>query len=77
MIYNYERYNNKFSFNGLRVTNFEMETATLYGMSNMLGHHAISLNALIANRPLGQFSTDSKAAVDILIVEALERLAAE
>jgi uridine phosphorylase len=65
-----------FSFNELRFTNLEMETAGIYGMANLLGHQAISLNALLANRPNGTFSKDPKAIVNKLIVESLETLCA-
>jgi len=52
---------------GIPITNFEMETAGIYLMSHLLGHRAISLNALIANRPNGLFSKDPKATVERLI----------
>ena len=69
--------NNKidsFNFNGIRVTNLEMETAAIYGLSKLLGHNALSLNAIIANRATGTFSEDPYKAVDELIKYTLERL---
>ncbi|WP_100611630.1 nucleoside phosphorylase [Confluentibacter lentus] len=69
--------NNKldsFNFNGIKITNLEMETSAIYGLSKLLGHHAISLNAIIANRPYGAFSKDPYKIVDDLIVYALERI---
>ena len=48
-----------FEFNGLRVTNFEMETSAIYGLAKLLGHDACSMNAILANRALGTFSKDS------------------
>lgn len=60
-----------FQFNQYRITNLEMETAAIYGLSKLLGHHALSLNAIIANRANGTFSKDPKGAVERLIVEAL------
>lgn len=59
---------------GTRITNFEMETAGIYLMANLLGHRAISCNALIANRARGEFSKDPSAAVDNLITNVLERI---
>jgi uridine phosphorylase len=56
------------------VTNFEMETAGIYGLARVLGHQAISFNAILANRATGQFSTNPKGAVDQLIIEVLGRL---
>jgi uridine phosphorylase len=70
--------NNKidsFDFNGIRITNLEMETAAIYGLSKLLGHHAVSMNAIIANRANLTFSKDYKKAVDELIVYTLKKLA--
>ena len=64
-----------FQFNDLRITNFEMETSAIYGLSKMMGHEALSLNAIVANRILGKFSTDPYKTVDEMIVYALDRLA--
>lgn len=64
----------KFSYQGIQVTNLEMETAGIYGMANMLGHEGLSLNAILANRRAGSFSTDPKGIVRQLIEEALEVL---
>lgn len=70
--------NNKmdnFKFEDSRITNLEMETAAIYGLSSLLGHNALSLNAIIANRASGTFSSDPYKAVDELIVYALDKLA--
>jgi uridine phosphorylase len=64
-----------FSFKGNRITNLEMETAAIYGLSTLLGHNALSLNAIIANRALGTFSKDPYKAVDELIAYTLQKLA--
>ena len=63
-----------FSFENNSITNLEMETAAIYGLSALLGHHALSLNAIIANRASGTFSKDPYKAVDELIVYTLEKL---
>jgi uridine phosphorylase len=42
-----------FKFEENRITNLEMETAAIYGLSTLLGHNALSLNAIIANRASG------------------------
>jgi uridine phosphorylase len=62
----------KFRLNDFRFTNFEMETAGIYGMAKALGHRAVSLNAILANRPLGKFSSRPAATVDKMIRTALE-----
>lgn len=63
-----------FSYGSIRITNFEMETATIYGLSKLLGHRAISLNAIIANRPNGTFSEQPKDTVEQLITFGLEHI---
>ncbi|MEM6718852.1 MAG: nucleoside phosphorylase [Bacteroidota bacterium] len=57
-----------------KITNLEMETAGIYGLANLLGHNAISMNAIIANRPLGEFSSTPKQTVDQLIQYTLGKL---
>lgn len=64
-----------FNFEGNRITNLEMETGAIYGLSALLGHHALSLNAIIANRASGTFSEDPYKAVDELIAYTLNKLA--
>ena len=56
-----------FEFQGLRITNFEMETAALYGLARLLGHRALACNTLLVNRWKGEASPDPKAAIDRLI----------
>lgn len=64
-----------FQFNDLRITNFEMETSAIYGLAKMMGHEALSLNAIVANRILGEFSQNPYQTVDEMIVYALDKLA--
>lgn len=64
-----------FNFNGIRMANLEMETSAIYGLGKLLGHNCLSLNAIIANRANGTFSTDPYKAVDALIQYALDKLA--
>lgn len=66
-----------FKFEDNRITNLEMETAAIYGLSALLGHNALSLNAIIANRASGTFSEDPYKAVDELITYTLNKLAAK
>lgn len=63
-----------FSYKDFRITNFEMETSVIYGLSKLLGHEALSLNAIIANRATGNFSKDPKKTIEKLIKYALERI---
>ncbi len=57
-----------------KITNLEMETAGIYGMASLLGHRAVSLNAILANRANGEFSKSPKDTVDNLILYTLEKL---
>lgn len=69
--------NNKlasFRFEGQKITNLEMETAGMYGLAKLLGHRAVSLNAIIANRATGEFSANPGKTVDLLIQDALDRI---
>lgn len=63
-----------FSFENKRITNFEMETSAIYGLSKLLGHKACSLNAILANRANGTFSTTPEQTVDQLITYTLKKL---
>ena len=63
-----------FEHNGLKVTNFEMETSAIYGLSKLLGHEACSMNAIIANRALGTFSENPQATIEKLIIYTLNKL---
>lgn len=61
-----------FSFGPHRICNFEMETSGIYGIGKILGHHCLSLSAIVANRVNKTFSKDGTAAVDALIRKTLE-----
>lgn len=62
----------QFSFGQHHITNFEMETAGIYGLGKILGHQCLSLNAIVANRIAREFSTDANAAMEKLIKLSLE-----
>jgi uridine phosphorylase len=67
----------RFRFGNHRITNFEMETAAIYGLGRALGHSCLSLNAIVANRLTRTFSADGQAAVQKLIISALDCLVQE
>ncbi len=58
-----------------KITNLEMETAGIYGMSKILGHRAVSMNGILANRATGKFSNDPKNTVELLIQFTLNKIA--
>jgi uridine phosphorylase len=55
-----------FNFNGKRITNLEMETAAIYGLSALLGHHALSLNAIVNNRATGAANPDPNTILKLI-----------
>lgn len=62
----------RFSFGQHRITNFEMETSAIYGLSKLLGHQCLSLSTIVANRINKQFSKNANAAVENMIKKSLE-----
>ncbi len=64
-----------FNFGNYRITNFEMETSAIYGLGKILGHHCLSLNAIVANRISKEFSGDGNLAVENLIKQSLNIIA--
>jgi len=63
-----------FNFKGKQITNLEMETAGIYGLAKLLGHNAVSMNVILANRATGEFSENPDKLIDDLIVYCLEKL---
>ncbi|MEJ7627727.1 MAG: nucleoside phosphorylase [Ferruginibacter sp.] len=64
-----------FRFNENYISNFEMESSAIYGLGRALGHQCISLNAIVANRVVKEFSRDGNKAVENLIKRSLEIIA--
>ena len=63
-----------FVYNNQKITNFEMETSALYGLSKALGHNALTVCLIIANRLTKKFCKDYHKPMEKLIVTALENL---
>jgi uridine phosphorylase len=64
----------QYKYNGYDVTNFEMETSALYALSAMLGHQALTVCDIIANRKTGAFNPDYKSSMKNLIEEMIVRV---
>ncbi len=58
----------------LRITNFEMETSALYGLSGLLGHRACTICSVVANRLRKEYSKDHHSAIERMIDQVLERV---
>jgi uridine phosphorylase len=63
-----------FRYEDLKITNFEMETSAIYGLSKLLGHQACSMNAILANRANGSFSKKPDETIYNLIQYTLNKL---
>ena len=63
-----------FRYDGLPVTNLEMETSAIYGFSHLLGHDALTVCLIIANRPKGTFLNDYHEPMRQLVGTVVERL---
>ena len=63
-----------FVYEGHRVTNFEMEGSALAGLSRLLGHKAMTVCMVIANRRAKEANTNYKNSIDDLIVKVLDRI---
>ena len=64
-----------FSWNGIPLTNFEMETSAIYGFANALGHQPLTVCLIVANRALGTFLNDYHTPMRQAIGTIIERLA--
>ncbi len=63
-----------FRFNDLRITNFEMESSAIYGLSKMLGHNALTICLIIANRVSLTANENYRTKMKELITLVLDRL---
>ena len=61
--------------NEFKVTNLEMETSAIYGFSHLLGHEALTVCLIIANRPKGTFLNDYHPQMRQLVGSVVEMLA--
>lgn len=64
----------EFKYGELKVTNFEMESSALAGLSTLMGHKAMTCCMVIANRVAKKMETDYKGDIDGLITKVLERI---
>ena len=64
----------QFNYNGRKITNYEMESAPLQGFAKMLGHKAMTVCSIIANRMNHDATPNYKTAINDLIATVLERI---
>lgn len=63
-----------FAYKGLKVTNFEMESSAVAGLSKLMGHKALTCCMVIANRREKEMNPSYKNTIDGLITKVLERI---
>lgn len=63
-----------FAYQGWRITNFEMESSALAGLSRLMGHRATTCCMVVANRFAKEANTDYKGSIDGLIKIVLDRI---
>jgi uridine phosphorylase len=64
----------KFRFEEQRITNYEMECSAIYGLSKLLGHKALTVCIIIANRVSKQANENYKPVMVRLVKKVLERI---
>ena len=64
----------QFEYQGMRITNFEMESSALAGLSRLMGHKATTVCMVIANRLIKEANTGYKNTIDTLIQTVLDRI---
>jgi uridine phosphorylase len=63
-----------FEYKGLKIANYEMESAALAGLSGLMGHKALTVCLVVAGRYSGGMNTDYKGSFDGLITKVLDRI---
>ncbi len=63
-----------FEYNGLKITNYEMESSAIYGLAHLLGHEAVTVCDVIANRLRGEASKDYHPSLKKIIEDVLSKL---
>ena len=63
-----------FEYKGFKITNFEMESSALAGLSRLMGHKAMTVCMVIANRLIKEANTGYKNTIDTLLQTVLDRI---
>jgi len=64
----------QFSFRGRTISNYEMESSAIYGLSGLLGHKALTICAVVGNRVTGEFINDYKPMIMDLALKVLKKI---
>ena len=63
-----------FRYGGLKVCNYEMEGSLIAGLSRMMGHKALTVCCVIANRFAKEANVNYKGGIECLIDKVLHRI---
>lgn len=63
-----------FEYEGHQITNFEMESSALQGLAKLMGHKALTVCMVVANRVAKHVNANYKNSIDALIVKVLDRI---
>jgi uridine phosphorylase len=64
----------EFSYRGRTISNYEMESSAIYGLSALLGHKALTICLVIGNRVTGEFVQDYKPLIKDLAMKVFKLL---
>jgi uridine phosphorylase len=64
----------QFSFGGRTISNYEMESSAIYGLSGLMGHKALTICAVVGNRVTGEFINDYKPIIMDLALKVLKKI---
>jgi uridine phosphorylase len=64
----------EFSFRGRTISNYEMESSAIYGLSALLGHKALTICLVIGNRVSGEFIQDYKPLISDLALKVFKMI---
>ena len=63
-----------FSFGKYKITNYEMEGSAIAGLARLMGHKAMTVCCIIANRRVEAANTDYKPYIEKLVLTVLDRI---
>lgn len=63
-----------FQYRGRTLSNYEMESSAIYGLSGLLGHKALTICAIIGNRVTGEFVSDYKPIINDIALKVLRNI---
>ena len=64
----------KFRYGKYKITNYEMEGSAIAGLAKLMGHKAMTVCCIIANRRVEAANTDYKPYIEKLVTTVLERI---